>query len=561
MTLQHGWTRHGWMPQAGVVLTAILLATACTDWDTPVRGPAVENADPRATADVDPTGLVYWDTSGTLGDAAAHDGATADDSDAFSSADDVPFAPDADAGDSAVDFGPTIDVVVVDVAVPDVSVGQDVADAAACSAIGCPCSASSQCASGLCVNGASGLVCSPSCKNVDCPAGWECSGPAYVCKKTTVEDVQADAAATDVDTAAVDAAEVAQDDADASQADLPDSQADAVPDADAGTDADSGTDATAGTDSVSDAEVGSDVASGTDVETGTDIQAGTDAETGTDAVSDVADISDVSDVSDVSAIDTADADGFAGPDWSGYPDANFPDGADIYGGAINSCLSLYLFQQETCGKNNPTATCINDVATQGSLYANYLFEPLRACQADICTDLCVSATDETCMNQCIGKYCPNPFLACVANNEHGTANCQTTFTCAMGYEGKMLTIGSKCYANGTLDAQLQVGDLLSCVTKPQTDSCFAAIAQCYDQGSAATATCSQTITCTQNCGSDQICSWICLGKASSSARIAVDALGDCMVTQCQPKCGNDQNCTNNCLSSTCSSQFGNCIAN
>jgi hypothetical protein len=256
-----------------------------------------------------------------------------------------------------------------------------------------------------------------------------------------------------------------------------------------------------------------------------------------------------------------DTDGLTGLDWVGYADASFPDDADIYGGAINSCLSLYLYQQESCGKNNPTATCINDVASQGSLYANYLFEPVRACEDAFCVDLCATATDETCMNQCIGKNCPNQFLACVSNDQQGTADCKATFSCAMGYPGKLLTIGAKCYANGTLDAQLQVGGLISCETKPNTDSCFQAVGDCYDQGAAATNSCAQTITCTQNCGNNQECVWTCLGKASPTGRTAIDALGDCLVTICGPKCNGDKTCSDACLGTDCAPQFGACMAN
>ena len=165
------------------------------------------------------------------------------------------------------------------------------------------------------------------------------------------------------------------------------------------------------------------------------------------------------------------------------------------------------------------------------------------------------------MNQCIGKNCPNQFLSCVSNDQHGAADCQTTFSCSMNYPGKLLTIGAKCYANGTLDAQLQVGGLISCETKPNTNSCFQEIATCYDAGGGATATCAQTITCTQNCAGNQECVWQCLGKTNPTARAAIDALGDCMVTVCGPKCNGDQTCQNACLGTDCAVAFGACMSN
>ncbi len=71
-------------------------------------------------------------------------------------------------------------------------------------AIGCMCFASKECASGLCTLGPDGTVCSHSCKNVDCPAGWACVSPAMVCKPPAAPDISAPDAQVD-DSAIVDA--------------------------------------------------------------------------------------------------------------------------------------------------------------------------------------------------------------------------------------------------------------------------------------------------------------------------------------------------------------------
>ena len=537
----------------------MLALSACTNWDVGVNGTIAVSNDPRGVADVDHTGLVWWETQGTTG----ADGLIANDT-----ADDATTTEDATAGSDdvlAVEVlnGDAVGADVDDASAPDV--GQDgliapdgVLDSVnPCGGtdrpIGCACLNSQQCTSGLCVYGASGLICSPSCNNVLCPAGWTCTLPAMVCKllpDATVADTgSTDASGADAlpDGAAVDAVEPL----DVTDFDIAplDGAADDAPQPDVGL-----TDASEPDALVADGEVA-------------DANA---VDAGADAATDQADVpvpdgqlvdASVADIAVTDASSDVDTDGLTGLDWQGYPDASFPDDADIYGGAINSCLSLYLYQQETCVKNNPTAACIDGVANQGSLYANYLFEPVRACQDALCVDLCAAATDETCMNQCIGKNCPNQFLSCVSNDQHGTADCKTTFSCSMGYPGKLLTIGAKCYANGTLDAQLQVGGLISCETKPNTDSCFQAIGDCYDQGAAATNTCMQTITCTQGCAGAQECVSQCLGKSTPAARKSVDALGDCMVLVCGPKCNGDQNCQNTCLSTDCSAQFGNCISN
>ena len=554
------------MYRSRLATVAFVLVTAgspaCTDWNAGSNIGIAVTHDPRAVADVDHTGLVWWETQGSsvaevgpAQDAGAEDATTGSD-DAVNV---EILGPDASADDAAdVVDSTNSDAAADGLTAPD-GVLDDAVDACAGAnrPIGCSCTISQQCASGFCVNGAGGPICSPGCKTVVCPSGWACEAPALVCKlmadangsDAAAPDASPDAATTDVtapdggasdtqanDTAANDTAanDTAANDTAAQDTLAEDSAAGDVPDG-------SGPDAT-----------GADGVPAQDT-------ALVDAQPADAAIADA--LSDASGDSATDAAQDVDTDGLTGLDWQGYPDASYPDDADVYGGAINSCLSLYLYQQETCGKNNPTAACIDGVANQGSLYANFLFEPVRACQDALCVDLCAMAIDETCMNQCIGKNCPNQFLSCVSNDEHGTAGCQATFSCSMAYPGKLLTIGAKCYANGTLAAQLQVGGLIACETKPNTDSCFQAIGDCYDQGAAATNTCMQTITCTQNCGGNQDCVWTCIGKATPSARKAVDALGDCMVTVCTPKCNGDQNCQNACLSSDCSTQFNACVSN
>ncbi len=537
------------------VALALTLA-ACTDWDAGVNGGIAVSNPPPSGSDVDQTGLVWWETQGS----GSPDTAIGSD-DAAGGSDDVLVV------DILGDDVTSTDAAGIDASFDSGKDGliapDGVLDSAnACSGsnrpIGCDCASSQQCASGLCVNGPNGLVCSPTCKTVDCPSGWECVAPALVCKQLA-DAVIADAGTTDTaaDTAqvndgatldaqdndgvAVDAAptDVQLTDVGVLDGDLGDGWLfDIALDSNPPLDADDATVADVN-DAVTDADVVQPDGQLTDALT--------------DAVSDTGD-----DVNDAADIDT---DGLTGLDWVGYPDAIYPDDADIYGGAINSCLSLYLYQQETCGHTNPTAACIDSVASQGSLYANYLFEPVRACEDAYCVDLCATAVTETCMSDCVGKHCPNQFLSCVSNDQHGTADCQATFSCAMGYPGKLLTIGAKCYANGTLDAQLQVGGLISCETKPNTQSCFQAIGNCYDQGAAATNTCMQTVNCTQACGSAQECVWTCLGKANPAGRKAIDALGNCLVTVCGPKCNGDQTCQNACLGTDCAAQFSACMAN
>lgn len=285
-------------------------------------------------------------------------------------------------------------------------------------------------------------------------------------------------------------------------------------------------------------------------------------------------LSDAAVVADASSIDGGGADGevaaadvptlpdgAALPDWQGYGDLPFADGADIFGGAINSCLALYLYQAESCGAVNPTASCIDAAAKEGSLYAQFLFEPLQQCEKAACVDLCQGASDKSCWEQCIAKYCPAQFFACTSNAQQGNQSCGEAWTCASAFPDKLLTISSKCYAAASQAAQLQLSAVVSCITAPQTASCVPEIAACYGGGQAADASCAASLQCLGACNGDQACSGACFGKASPAAVQLLDAAVACLNLQCAPQCQGDKACQDACAATTCKNQFAACAAN
>lgn len=627
----------------GAISLALALV-ACTDWDAKggAQEPVLSSVPGNGNLGLDdaqsggikpwetwlPPGTAPYDAGTTLfEDLGAADG---------ESSDILALSDDASAVDAGTD-APVIEVTVVDAEGPDVEDIQNAADTAvadliaadgevgdsgpdidpACAGknrpLGCYCSASSQCGSGLCVYGPTGLVCGVSCKTFGCPGGWVCTPPALVCIPAPLPDVapdvpiQSDLGSIDgggQDSTPADgiASDIAVIDAPVADAPVGDSgPSDGglavcnVPGSpycpcNLNVDCQSGVclSGTSGgycaptcVDKCPDGFVCKAVlAGGNDIvfvcsQIAADAQADAVSEIGDDAAIGDAQVSDVDQgdaggfdqaVGDGGLVDTANGDivdgaiGVDAPkfDWQGYPDANFPADADIYGGPINSCLSLFLFQQETCGKNNPSATCIDTIANKGSLYANYIFEPLRACETAICTDLCALAVDETCMNQCMGKYCTGPFLGCVSNDSSANADCAATWTCAQQYPGKLLTIGAICYANASKDAQVQLDGLISCSTKPQTESCFKQIGKCF-QSASPTASCNQTLQCSQACGGDQVCTWNCLGNASAAGIQLADALFNCINTNCTPICNGDKTCQDKCTATQCNVQMADCL--
>ncbi|MBM4344359.1 MAG: hypothetical protein FJ100_13400 [Deltaproteobacteria bacterium] len=265
---------------------------------------------------------------------------------------------------------------------------------------------------------------------------------------------------------------------------------------------------------------------------------------------------------DASEGETSSVDGLLVPDWQGYPpDLPYGADADIYGGPIGSCLSLWLYQNELCGDTKPTAACINSAAKDGSLYSQFLFEPLRECQTAVCTSLCATATDKSCMEGCIGKYCTAQFLACTSNAASGTSTCANTWTCSQQYKDKLLTISAKCYANASFAEQKKFANILSCVSKPQSKTCLPEIATCFAGATPGTETCSNSLICIDNCKDDESCGFACMGKATPKAVGLLDAIWTCQIEKCQPKCAGspDPKCSDTCLQTDCKDPLVQCL--
>ena len=170
-------------------LAATVALTACTDWDTGVHGQVAVSNGARPVEDVDHTGLVWWETVGTgsvdagsdlaADDLATEDATAADDSstaaDAGNTEDagttaDAGNTEDAAAGDAALldtltgldtvtalDAATGLDTTKTDTSLADVpladSAAVDVLDPCAGNSkpLGCACTSSQSCASGLCV--------------------------------------------------------------------------------------------------------------------------------------------------------------------------------------------------------------------------------------------------------------------------------------------------------------------------------------------------------------------------------------------------------------------------
>jgi hypothetical protein len=358
-----------------------------------------------------------------------------------------------------------------------------------------------------------------------------------------------------------------------------DSEADAPADteADAGVDTQADVEADAGVDTQVDIEADAGVDSQADVEPdgGVDTQADVGADTGFDSQVDAQVDADFDALPDAQADAVADSgvdgaadggslpDGAMAPDWQGYPELPYSADADIYGGAIGSCLSMYLYQQEFCGVNNPTADCIASVAKDGSLFAQFQFEPLRECQTAVCTDLCAAATDKACMEGCIVKHCAAPFLACTSNGAQGAQSCSDAWKCSKQYPDKLLTISAKCYSAAAPVAQQQFSAVIGCVGQPQSKACIPEVAACFADPASPTQTCSATLTCMNGCNNDEICNFTCLGQANAQAVSLIDDIWSCQLNTCVPKCAGsaDPACTDDCLKNECQTQLVQCLVN
>jgi hypothetical protein len=223
-------------------------------------------------------------------------------------------------------------------------------------------------------------------------------------------------------------------------------------------------------------------------------------------------------------------------------------------------LNVYLFQQETCGKTGASAGCIDKVATAGSAYASFLFAPLAECEKAMCINACPGATDDTCWNQCIGKYCANQFLACTANDTTGSTDCSTAMSCAAQLPGKLLSIASLCYAKASPTAQKQMAALIGCASAPQSKACLTELGACY--GAGGTGSCSTLYNCLaqvglKDCPPGSECAG-CVQQASPTAVSQLQALVDCRQAQCAGLVDGSSALTD-CLKTKCSAYMQACF--
>ncbi len=253
------------------------------------------------------------------------------------------------------------------------------------------------------------------------------------------------------------------------------------------------------------------------------------------------------------------------PDWQGYPDASYPDGADIFGGVMKSCKLLYFAVfDENCKGKDLTAECIDKEASVGSLQARFLFSPLKDCVKANCIKPCQGAANTgDCVQECLGKHCAYPFFACLTEGEGGQNDCPTTLQCLEKpeYKDKIFKIATHCFGNAKHAAQKQVADFFACGQEPQTKSCFGEIATCYNTANP-TASCSATIGCADICdkqGKGEACVFECIGKADADAVKLLDAVQQCQLDNCQD-CNGPKGCGDSCSGKYCSAHWGACMA-
>ena len=240
------------------------------------------------------------------------------------------------------------------------------------------------------------------------------------------------------------------------------------------------------------------------------------------------------------------------PDWLGYGDVSFPDGSDIHGGVLDSCWSLYgIVFEETCTNADLTVACIDSESALGSIYAQYLFEPLRKCVVANCVPKCTGAGSKDCLEQCRAKNCAYPLFACASEGVSGTKGCPETFACMQQYENKFFSMAFHCFGKASPTAKKQLAEFFACGTEPQTDSCFDQIAACY--GPAGNATCGETIQCSENCPQDDgVCGFECIGKADADGQNKLDLLWDCIIAKCD-------NQPDSCIGQKCPLEVADCL--
>ncbi len=225
----------------------------------------------------------------------------------------------------------------------------------------------------------------------------------------------------------------------------------------------------------------------------------------------------------------------------------------------DTCGEVYACGQ-TCGANAP---CVQACGDAGCLPARPLAAALRDCVLDLCIQECGNdPTDAACV-QCIDTNCATELQACLAD------------TCFVGIED--CTNGTDDDTDGNIDCNDADCAADPACTGTSETQCTNSVdddndgnIDCDDSDCAADPacqglTCSEVLTCEQNCGMDANCLQACQDSGCATAQPLAAALTDCVLQNCANPCGLDplgvacENCTNTfcqgeldlCLADTC----------
>jgi hypothetical protein len=259
----------------------------------------------------------------------------------------------------------------------------------------------------------------------------------------------------------------------------------------------------------------------------------------------------------------------------------------------------------TCLNGCTVASCQTNCESQGTMAAQQLFAALDQCVNTTCSSNVGSVCDidspacQTCLQNAESSSgtCSSQLAACEASvtmTPTGTGiSCGSVVNCLNGCTDA--SCQTNCESEGSSTAQQLLLSLENCLNsvcpsdtggvcstdstacqscvqdaQASTGACNSAVSACDGDTSGGGGTCSELITCLNNCGSNASCDNTCEGQASGTAQQDFHALASCLVSACPETsggvCATETSACDTCLQSAqmsggaCVSQFDTCAS-
>lgn len=216
-------------------------------------------------------------------------------------------------------------------------------------------------------------------------------------------------------------------------------------------------------------------------------------------------------------------------------------GGDATAAKYTTCAAVGDCVVEACKTN--AKDCEKACLAEGSAEAVGKAVPLLGCVQQECQlGLCKDSTETGCVDDCTGKKCGVPLMACIDDGKAGTGSCGDATACfdtCNTAKGKPMTCYADCYNKLSATAKADLGKMVGCIaTKGTPESCVPEMFTCLLGGKSGDKGCHTAFGCMAGCSGDdsQGCLTKCAGELTKAGQAAFLAYLPCMGKDETPEC-------------------------